>query len=232
MLNVAVPFEVNTPHSHKYNYPASPANASPRTSLQVDGDEETRPRRSSFVAEDEHSHILAEPITNAPPVIVFFSFTSDHSRKWAVEYQVAQTLRRNVRQGTFIERYHVPSQDASAFGQELTHAWAVAKSLQVDDKIIVPLFDAVHSKRVIDLEGIRSVFDQCGIPPQTFLQEWGRKTVLMQKETMENAVAHIDLQEVPAILVNGKYMVKLDSYDQDFNADRAVEQVKTLLSRL
>lgn len=234
MLNVAVPFEVNTIHSDRYNYrpsvELSPSD-SRRSSLQVDRTEEQRSRRSSFAAEDEHSHTLAEPITDAPPVVVFFSFMNEQSQKWAVEHQVVNTLRKNVRQGTTIERYHVPTRTEWTFGEELTHAWAVAKSLQVDDKVIVPLFDGVHSKRVHDLEGIRTIFDECGISPQTFLKEWGQKGVNYDKQRMEEAVAHIDLQEVPAILVKGKYMVKLDSYDQDFNANRAVELVTKLLRR-
>lgn len=235
MLNVAVPFEINTVHSDRYNYRSSielSPSGSRQGSVQPEKSEEPRSRRSSgFAGEDEHSHTLAEPIADAPPVIVFFSFMNEHSKKWAVEYQVVNTLRRNVRQGTTISRYHVPTRTEWSFGEELTHAWAVAKSLQVDDKVIVPLFDGVHSKRIHDLEGIRTVFDECGISPQQFLREWGKKGVLYDKQNMDEAVNHIDLQEVPAILVNGKYLVKLDSYEKDFNADRAVDLVKTLLKR-
>lgn len=117
------------------------------------------------------------------------------------------------------------------FGEELTHAWALAKSLQVDDKVIGPMFQSVHDKRVHDLEGIRTVFDEVGIDPLRFLREWGQEKVLRERDAMKKAVAHLDLSSVPGILVKGKYIVKLDTYDEDFSADNAVRLVKNLLAR-
>ncbi len=148
-----------------------------------------------------------------------------------MEHQVVQNLRRNVPQGTTVSRYHAPMRFAWDFGEHLTHAWAVADALHVDDKVIGPLFEAVHGRRIHDLEGIRAIFDECGVPPDMFLEEWGKQEVILNKQTMDDAVAHVALNEVPGILVKGKYMVKLDSNGKDFSADQAVELVRKLLAR-
>ena len=232
MLNVAVPYEVPTIHSERFNYPPSPRVSPARHSLTPPGSTEIpRSRRGSAIAaEDEHCVTLADPIEDAPPVIVFFSFLDDHSKKWAIEHQVAHNIRRNVPQGTTVARYHAPMRFAWDFGETLTHAWAAAQSLQVDDRVIGPLFEAIHSKRVHDLEGVRVVFDEAGIDPSTFLKAWGQQTTLIEKERMDNAVSHLDLQTVPGILVNGKHMVKLDTHEE-FSIDKAVELVRRLLKR-
>ncbi|KAK5073781.1 hypothetical protein LTR51_004363 [Lithohypha guttulata] len=187
-------------------------------------------RRGSSVAaeianEDEHY-----PIDNAPPVIVFFSFLDARSKQWAVEHQVVHNIRKNVPQGTTVSRCHAPMRDTKDFGEQLTHAWAVAKSLHMDDKFITPMFEAIREKGVHDLEGIRSVFNDLGVDPSTFLKEWARDRVIADKEAMDRAVAHLDLQDVPCILVRGKDLVKL-SDGKDFTAEQAVGAVKRLLAR-
>lgn len=176
---------------------------------------------------------LSSPITIAPPVIVFFSFTSPNSYGWAIDHEVVQSIRRVVPQGTEISRYHAPCRKSwPAFGSDLTHSWSVAKSLGVDDRIIKPLFDAVLvDRRVTDLEGIRAVFDDCGIPPSLFLKEWGKQWVLSHKEAMDEAVEHVEVRNLPCIVVKGKYMIQGDVFGDDFRTDRMVELVKELLER-
>lgn len=234
MLNTVVPYEINTIHSERYNYKPileqSPARTPSPSTTANSADIQSR-RGSEIIAEDEHCVTLAEPVPDAPPVIVFFSFLDEHSKKWAIEHEVVQTIRRNVPQGTTISRYHAPMQFSWKFGEELTHAWAVAKALQVDDRLITPMFQAVYNKRVHDLEGIRIVFDEVGIDPLTLLREWATPKALREKDVMDKAVTHLDLSTVPGILVKGKYMVKLDTYEQDFSAERACRLVKKLLAR-
>lgn len=219
MLDTAVPYQATQLRSDPLD---------PRQSLDIP--EQTQPRRSSYAGEDEQSHILADPIEYAPPVIVFFSFMNDRSKQWAMEHQVVRNLRKSVPQGTTIARYHAPMRFAWDFGEHLTHAWAVAKSLQVDDRVIGPLFEAVHDRKIHDLEGVRAVFNECGVPPDMFLKEWGKEWVMGEKKAMDDAVAHVDLDEVPGILVKGKYMVKLDAL-KDSSADGVIKLVKGLLAR-
>lgn len=191
----------------------------------------THKRKDSTYLEDEHFTTLERPIQSAPQVIVFFSFMNSRSYSWAVKHEIVNNIRRNVPQGTNVVRYHAPMIFSWEFGDKLTHSWAVAESLHVDDRVIEPMFRAVHEKRVTDLEGIRTVFEEIGIPPDMVLKEWMKPRVTNAKERMEEAVAHVDLKDVPGILVQGKYMVKLDTFGDAFNADQAVDLVKDLLAR-
>lgn len=191
----------------------------------------TESRRDSGYLEDTHFTTLTEPIETAPPVIVFFSFLNSNSYDWAVKREIVNNLRKNVPQGTNIVRYHAPMRFSWEFGNDLTHAWSVAESLHVDDRVIAPLFEAIHKKQVTDLEGIRTVFNDIGIPPDVFLKTWGKTWVAYHKEAMDKAVAHLNLTDVPGILVQGKYMVKLESFGDGFDASQAVDLVKDLLAR-
>lgn len=193
--------------------------------------EETRTRRESNYLEDEHFTTLERPIKSAPPVIVFFSFMNSQSYDWAVKHEIVNNIRRNVPQGTNVVRYHAPMRFSWEFGDRLTHSWAVAESLQVDDRVIAPMFKAIRDKRITDLEGIRTVFEEINIPPDMVLKEWMKPWVINEKAAMDKAVAHVDLKDVPGILVQGKYMVNLDSFGDGFNADQAVDLVKDLLAR-
>lgn len=197
----------------------------------VENKEETKSRRDSAYSEDTHFTTLTDPVTAAPPVVVFFSFMNPQSYEWAVKHEIVNSIRRNVPQGTSVVRYHAPMIYSWDFGEKLTHAWAAAEKLHVDDKLIEPMFKAIFEKRVTDLEGIRTVFDQVGIPPDTLLREWGKTWVLGHKRAMDEAVAHVNLKDVPGILVKGKYMVNLESFGEAWNADQAVDLVKDLLAR-
>lgn len=128
-------------------------------------------------------------------------------------------------------RYHLQGSDA--FSQTLTQAWSVAEGLQVDDKIIGPMFQAVHSKRVIDLEGVREVFDGVGVPPEMLAKEFMTQKTLIGKKRMTDAVEEsgLEMKDVPAICVQGQYFVKLDAYGE-FDMQRVVEMVKALLEKV
>lgn len=237
MLATSNPVHVPSPafdnHSvqESRNCPHDPSISDLHGPIASEESSQNRQERASAYTEDEHFTTLDRPIESAPPVIVFFSFMNVRSYSWAVKHEIVNNIRRNVPQGTNIVRYHAPMQFSWDFGDKLTHAWSTAESLHVDDRVIAPIFKAVHEKRITDLEGIRAVFEEVGIPPSTLLQEWGKTWVLNHKDAMDRAVAHVDLKDVPGILVQGKYMVNLDSFGDAFNADQAVDLVKALLAK-
>lgn len=236
MIDSSVPYHVtSTALQSQYGLDSNNATfdhsmAAMHGPTSTDKANDTKARKNSGYLEDEHFTTLADPIQSAPPVVVFFSFMDSRSHDWAVKHEIVNNIRRNVPQGTSIVRYHAPMRFSWDLGDKLTHSWATAESLHVDDRIIEPMFQAIHEKSVTDFEGIRIVFDQIGIPPMRLLEEWGKTWVLNRKDAMDKAVEHVNLKDVPGILVHGKYMVNLDSFDE-FHADQAVDLVKDLLAR-
>lgn len=161
------------------------------------------------VKEGEHYTVLPEPIPILPPVTVFFSFLDKTSYKWAVFYKVVEAIRRAVPAGTEVSRYHV-SFDPYGWGSgvTLTHAWAVALNLRYDDKVIVPLFDAIQrDKAVADLEGIRELFFKLGIDKVEFDRVWVKDSVKKEVEWQNEVCKKVGLDNVPAVVVGGKYLL-------------------------
>jgi thiol:disulfide interchange protein DsbA len=79
-------------------------------------------------------------------------------------YKVVESIDHAVPAGTEATRYHV-SLDPYGWGSGLilTRAWAVALNLRYDDKVIVPLFDAIQrDKAMTGLNSVRELFFKLG----------------------------------------------------------------------
>src|ERR1700760_3730097 len=132
---------------------------------------------------------LHQPLKGLPPVVVCFSFLDQVCYDWATRYQVVQRIRKSLPKGNEVHRYHVSAVERAGFdiGPTLTHVWAVAVDLHVDDKLIVPLFDAIlRDKIVTDLEGIREMFWKVASVPQLqFDRTLGKATVRKEAVWMD-----------------------------------------------
>jgi thiol:disulfide interchange protein DsbA len=154
---------------------------------------------------------LPNPLKGTPPVIVFFSFLDHTSYDWATKYQVVQSIRKSVPKGTEVHRYHVSTVERPSFdiGPTLTHAWAAAVDLHVDEKMIIPLFDAVLRDRIVtDLEGIRELFWKvANVSQLQFDRTWGKAAVRKEAVWMDEVTRQVHQNRVPLVLVMGKYLV-------------------------
>lgn len=87
-------------------------------------------------------------------------------------------------------------------------------ALGVEDKITQPMFDALQKTQSIKTEAdIRNVFIQAGVKPQEYdaaLNSFVVKSLVVQQE---KAAEDFQLRGVPAVFVNGRYMVKSDGLD-------------------
>lgn len=183
--------------------------------------------------EDQYTE-LRPAVSRLPPVVVFFSFLDKRSFMWMAQQKIVESLRHALPAGTEVSRYHT-SFDLFGWGsgETLTHSWAVAANLHYDDKVVGPLFEAIQErKEVSDLGGIREVFDRVGCPKTLFDQEWGKEAVLKEKAWMDEACRKVGVEKLPAIVVNGKYVVNVDKIEkaEDFG-QRVQAVVKALLKQ-
>ncbi|ACY86335.1 periplasmic protein disulfide isomerase I [Edwardsiella piscicida] len=155
---------------------------------------------------------LDKPVNGAPQVLEFFSFYCPHCYEFAGVYHIPQAIEGKLPQGVKLTKYHV--EFLGPLGKQLTQAWAVAMALGVEDKITQPMFDAVQKTQSIKSEAdIRNVFIQAGVKPQEYdaaLDSFVVKSLVVQQE---KAAEDFQLRGVPAVFVNGKYMVKSDGLD-------------------
>lgn len=167
---------------------------------------------------------LDKSITNEPQVLEFFSFYCPHCYEFEEVYHVSDAVRKGLPEGVKMTKYHV--EFLGPLGKQLTQAWAVAMALGVEDKITQPMFEAVQKTQSVQSpEDIRNVFIKAGVSAADYdgaLNSFVVKSLVVQQE---KAAEDLQLRGVPAIFVNGKYMVKndgldtssLDSYVQQFS---------------
>ncbi|MCV9879784.1 thiol:disulfide interchange protein DsbA [Brenneria izbisi] len=155
---------------------------------------------------------LDKPATQEPQVLEFFSFYCPHCYQFAQVYHIPEAVKKALPEGTKMTRYHVDF--LGPLGKNLTQAWAVAIALGVEDKITPPMFDAVQKTQTVKTpDDIRKIFIDAGVSAEEFdgaLNSFVVKSLVAQQE---KAAADLQLRGVPAMFVNGKYMIKNDGLD-------------------
>ncbi len=155
---------------------------------------------------------LDKPVTGEPQVLEFFSFYCPHCYQFEEVYHVSDAVRKALPEGTKMTKYHV--EFLGPLGKQLTQAWAVAMALGVEDKITQPMFEAIQKTQTVQTpDDIRNVFIKAGVSAEDYdsaLNSFVVKSLVVQQE---KAAEDLQLRGVPAVFVNGKYMVKNEGLD-------------------
>lgn len=173
---------------------------------------------------------LDKSVTNEPQVLEFFSFYCPHCYEFEEVYHVSDAVRKGLPEGVKMTKYHV--EFLGPLGKQLTQAWAVAMALGVENKITQPMFEAVQKTQSVQSpEDIRNVFIKAGVSAADYdgaLNSFVVKSLVVQQE---KAAEDLQLRGVPAIFVNGKYMVKNDGLDTS-SMDSYVQQFSHVVNFL
>lgn len=173
---------------------------------------------------------LDKSITGEPQVLEFFSFYCPHCYEFEEVYHVSDAVRKGLPEGVKMTKYHV--EFLGPLGKQLTQAWAVAMALGVENKITQPMFEAVQKTQSVQSpEDIRNVFIKAGVSAADYdgaLNSFVVKSLVVQQE---KAAEDLQLRGVPAIFVNGKYMVKNDGLDTS-SMDSYVQQFSNVVNFL
>ncbi|EIS88370.1 disulfide interchange protein DsbA, partial [Yersinia pestis PY-66] len=165
---------------------------------------------------------LDKPVTGEPQVLEFFSFYCPHCYQFEEVYQVPKAVKKALPEGTKMTRYHV--EFLGPLGKQLTQAWAVAMALGVEEKITPLMFEGVQKTQTVQTPGdIRNVFIKAGISGEDYdaaLNSFVVKSLVAQQQ---KAAEDLQLRGVPAMFVNGKYMIKNDGMDTS-SMDNYVKQ--------
>ncbi|HGM5492935.1 TPA: thiol:disulfide interchange protein DsbA [Serratia fonticola] len=165
---------------------------------------------------------LDKPVTGEPQVLEFFSFYCPHCYQFEETFHISDAIKKGLPEGTKMTKYHV--EFLGPMGKQLTQAWAVAMALGVEDKITQPMFEAIQKTQTVQTpDDIRKVFVNAGVAGEEYdaaLNSFVVKSLVAQQE---KAAEDLQLRGVPAVFVNGKYMVKNDGLDTS-NMDVYVKQ--------
>lgn len=150
---------------------------------------------------------IEKAVQNAPRVVEFFSFYCPHCYQFESIYHVSQTVAKNLPKDIKMERYHVDF--LGPLGAELTKAWTVAMVLKVEDKVSPLLFEGIQKTESINTPAdIKAVFIKAGVKSEEYdaaLNSFVVKSLVVKQQ---QAVEEFQLPGVPAIFVNGKYMIR------------------------
>ncbi len=169
--------------------------------------------------EGVHYDVVAEQATAKPEVLEFFSFYCPHCKAFE---PFAQALDKNLPTGISLKKYHVDFLQVAPpeLQQSLAKAYVVAKNAGQGDRIADVIFDYLHNQRASfsNEQDIRNLLVVNDIPAMLFdsgmvSQAVNDEVAAMKRSQQQYSEARI-LRGVPALLVNGKYMVKFSGLSQ------------------
>jgi len=178
---------------------------------------------------------LNKPATGEPQVLEFFSFHCPHCYQFEHVWHVSDAVKKGLPENVKVTKYHVEFLGGE-MGKTVTQAWAVAMALGVEDKVTAPIFDGIQQTQTItDPASLKAVFVKAaGIKPEEYDAAWNSFVVKSLVAQQEKAAADLDLRGVPAMFVNGKYMVNnggLDTSSQENYVQQYANVVKFLTSQ-
>ena len=174
------------------------------------------------ITEGKQYVTIDKPVAGEPQVLEFFSFYCPHCSQFEEVLHVSDNVKKKLPEGVKMTKYHV--EFLGPLGKDLTQAWAVAMALGVEDKVTVPMFEAVQKTQTVQtVADIRTVFINAGVKGEDYDAAWNSFVVKSMVAQQEKAAADLQLQGDPAMFVNGKYQLNPQGMDTS-NMDAFVAQ--------
>lgn len=176
---------------------------------------------------------LESPAKGAPQILEFFSFYCPHCYEFEEVFHISDAVKKVLPEGAKMTKYHVNFM--GPLGKKMTEAWAVAMALGVEDKVTKPMFEGIHKTKTLQTEDdIRKVFINAGVKAEEYDSALNSFVVKSLVAKQEKVAEDLKLRGVPAVYVNGKYMVNnggldtssMENYPQQFG-----EVVKFLVEK-
>ncbi|MCW2257596.1 thiol:disulfide interchange protein DsbA [Providencia alcalifaciens] len=144
-------------------------------------------------------------IDNVPPVIEFFSFYCGPCYLFAETYHVDKTISDSLPDGVKLTKYHVGIM--GALGEELTTAWSIAISLNLQNEAEKLLFERQKAKTLNSIDDIKSVFLELGISGVQYDEMKQRQDVNELIDKQNKAIKQLKVTSTPAFYILGKYKI-------------------------
>ncbi|QLW75345.1 thiol:disulfide interchange protein DsbA [Citrobacter freundii] len=157
---------------------------------------------------------LEKAVPSAPAALKFFSFYCPSCYQYDEVLEVTDNVKKALPEDVKLTEYHVDF--LGPLGADMTHAWSVAMLLNVEDKVKPLLFDAVQKKQSIKTaDDIRNVFIQAGVSASDYDAAWNSFAVKSLTAKQQELAKAVDLKGVPAIFINGQYMINPKGLNSD-----------------
>ena len=153
--------------------------------------------------------VVSQTGSAQPEVLEFFSYLCPHCAKFE---PIAEDLKKSLPEGVPMKKNPVAFLGRE-MGPEFQRAYAVANLLNVEGKLTPAIFDKIHNqKQVPQSRGdLKQIFVDNGVPAEEFDGAVDSFAVSGMVSQFDRNTESYNVRGVPAFLVNGKYMVKIES---------------------
>ena len=170
--------------------------------------------------------VVSQTGSAQPEVMEFFSYFCPHCAKFE---PIAEDLKKSLPEGVPMKKNPVAFLGRE-MGPEMQRAYAVANLRDVEGKLPPAIFDKIDTERQIPQSraDVKQVFVDNGVPAEEFDGAVDSFAVSGMVSQFDRNTESYNVRGVPAFLVNGKYMVKIESItsQEQFN-----QLVKFLLAK-
>lgn len=173
----------------------------------------------------------SKKILNMPKIMEFFSFFCPYCFEFEKKYNIKNIIKKHVK----IQRYHVNFLGGK-LSYILTKAWIMAQKIGIEDKIIMPIFIGIQKNNTIhNLQNIKTIFFQeAQINEEEYNKLWNSFTLKILVEKSNQDIIKCQLNRVPSILINGKYIIeysKLEKYFKHNYLKKYMQLIEFLLKK-
>ena len=173
--------------------------------------------------EDIDYIVVAENKTTSPELREFFSFWCGHCfAMQSIYHDLAEHFKSQAK------FYRNPvGMLGGEMGEESVKAFAVASFLGIEDQYVNELFVTIHERGEIPETNADFVelFRFLGVPENEYKKDIGSFPAITLVGKLNDWTVKSKIEAVPEILVNGKYLAKMDNIE-------TYEQFEDLLSYL
>ncbi|WP_447831028.1 thiol:disulfide interchange protein DsbA/DsbL [Aeromonas salmonicida] len=166
-----------------------------------------------------HYETLANPSGAQPEVLAFFSFFCPNC---AIFEPILEDLKSALPEGVPLKKNHVAFLGRD-MGPTMQRAYAVAKLLNVEDKLTAAIFHKMQQRQhPRNLGDLRQIFVESGVPADTFDGLVDSFAAIGMVSQFDHNTEKYSVRAAPTFLINGQYIIKLESL-------RTEEQFKQLV---
>lgn len=170
--------------------------------------------------------VVRQTGTAKPEVMEYFSYYCPHCYQFE---PLIHQLRSELPAEVTFERTPVAFLGRE-MGPELQRAYALSVLLKVEDKVSPLLFSMIQEKHQPpkDRAAVKALFEQAGVTAEEFDGGIDSFAVTGMVAQYDRNTASMNIRGVPSTVVNGKYLVKLESLK---GAEDYSQLVKFLLAK-
>ncbi|AEO08768.1 thiol:disulfide interchange protein DsbA precursor [Buchnera aphidicola str. Ak (Acyrthosiphon kondoi)] len=168
-------------------------------------------------------------ISNIPNIIEFFSFFCPYCYEFEKTHNTRYLIKNNIKKNIKTETYHV-----DFFGGKLssilTKSWIIAQKIGIEKKIVLPIFKGIQETHTINnIHNIKKIFKkEGGISENKFNDFWNSLTLKILVKKQKKEIKKFNLENVPTMLINGKYVIDYSKIEEIFKDDFSQKYIKLI----